>query len=310
MIISQIRIQGPSSCATNDNQVSFLAAFAVVYGLHDLRSGGKTTLFMATAYNAFQVSLQISTKVNIFSETGLGLFPRLGHILLHQGTNQIHHDVLSHARVMGVLWMISSPGRHLALSPVSLTAATSSIWKSSPCLLFPPSHIPMMWVALIRSSHHEHLPTDQPSQCCDVLHRGAHHLPLCCCRPGSCLWNSIHQGGEDSGGLKSSPILDIFSGWPTVGDCDGVGQRKAACCSSIFSNGDRFKNVRCSFKIRRFNWKRRHWKPEDSGLRSRKWPVPKKLWIVYILPPCAECKQMNLTLFEFTEVVESLYSES
>jgi len=35
-------------------QVSFLAAFAVVYGLHDLRSGGKTTLFMATAYNAFQ----------------------------------------------------------------------------------------------------------------------------------------------------------------------------------------------------------------------------------------------------------------
>ena len=103
MIFIQIRIQRASSCATYNDQVSFLAAFAVVYGLHDLRSGGKTTLLMATAYNAFQVSLQISTKVSLFSETGLGLFPRLGHILLHQGTNQIHHDVLSHARVMGVL---------------------------------------------------------------------------------------------------------------------------------------------------------------------------------------------------------------
>ena len=38
-------------------QVSFLAAFSVVYGLHDLRTGEPTTLFMATAYNAFQVRL-------------------------------------------------------------------------------------------------------------------------------------------------------------------------------------------------------------------------------------------------------------
>ena len=34
--------------------VSFLAAFAVVYGLYGLRKGEATTLFIATAYNAFQ----------------------------------------------------------------------------------------------------------------------------------------------------------------------------------------------------------------------------------------------------------------
>ena len=34
--------------------VSFLAAFAVVYGLYGLRQGKTTTLFIATAYNAFQ----------------------------------------------------------------------------------------------------------------------------------------------------------------------------------------------------------------------------------------------------------------
>ena len=43
------------SCHPNFLQASFLAAFAVVYGLYDLRTGGQTTLFMATAYNAFQV---------------------------------------------------------------------------------------------------------------------------------------------------------------------------------------------------------------------------------------------------------------
>ena len=43
-------------------KASFLAAFAVVYGLHDLRSGGQMTLFMASAYNAFQVT-QLMNKL-------------------------------------------------------------------------------------------------------------------------------------------------------------------------------------------------------------------------------------------------------
>ena len=43
-------------------KISFLASFAVVYGLHDLRSGGQTTLFMATAYNALQVRNSTTPK--------------------------------------------------------------------------------------------------------------------------------------------------------------------------------------------------------------------------------------------------------
>ena len=43
-------------------KASFLAAFAVVYGLHDLRSGGQMTLFMSTVYNAFQVT-QLMNKL-------------------------------------------------------------------------------------------------------------------------------------------------------------------------------------------------------------------------------------------------------
>ena len=37
-------------------QAAFLAAFAVVYGLYDIRISGQSTLFVSTVYNAFQVS--------------------------------------------------------------------------------------------------------------------------------------------------------------------------------------------------------------------------------------------------------------
>ena len=53
-------------------QISFLASFAVVYGLHDLRSGGQTTLFMATAYNALQVRSSLSQKVTLFQRLAWG----------------------------------------------------------------------------------------------------------------------------------------------------------------------------------------------------------------------------------------------
>ena len=57
LILWQVRetLKGGDKAYQYQNQVSFLAAFAVVYGLYDLRCGGQTTLFMATAYNAFQV---------------------------------------------------------------------------------------------------------------------------------------------------------------------------------------------------------------------------------------------------------------
>ena len=57
LLFWQVTYLDLGSCHPYFPQASFLAAFAVVYGLYDLRTGGQTTLFMATAYNAFQVLL-------------------------------------------------------------------------------------------------------------------------------------------------------------------------------------------------------------------------------------------------------------
>ena len=85
------------------NQVSFLAAFAVVYGLYDLRCGDQTTLFMATAYNAFQV--EAFSFLLSFLEAGLEFGSFLGHLCVHKGTKSpcspLTYDVMSGLRGSG-----------------------------------------------------------------------------------------------------------------------------------------------------------------------------------------------------------------
>ena len=85
------------------NQVSFLAAFAVVYGLYDLRCGDQTTLFMATAYNAFQV--EAFSFLLSFLEAGLEFGSFLGHLCMHKGTKSpcspLTYDVMSGLRGSG-----------------------------------------------------------------------------------------------------------------------------------------------------------------------------------------------------------------
>lgn len=74
-------------CKASQNQVSFLAAFAVVYGLYDMRCGDQTTLFMATAYNAFQVEPLPPFLFHLsFLEAGLEFGTFLGHLCMHKGT--------------------------------------------------------------------------------------------------------------------------------------------------------------------------------------------------------------------------------
>ena len=182
------------------NQVSFLAAFAVVYGLYDLRCGDQTTLFMATAYNAFQVeafSFHLS-----FPEAGLEFGSFLGHLCMHKGTK--------------------SPCTSLTYEVMS------GLWGSGqwfPCLVCLCSPLPPH-LLLLSHPHGDHrhvwtlrlvLPTwckfflikmastinvnvpDHHVERGDVLHWRTPHLPL---RSGHLcprLWNSFHKSGEDFG---------------------------------------------------------------------------------------------------------------
>ena len=148
----------------------------------------------------------------IFPEIGLELLSCLGYILVHKGiANKLLFVHNKRGRVMEVRSMTSSHGLPLPLSQGWPTAAIWFIWKFYPCFPSPSSLIQTTWVrslicmSQLKSASNQYTYIVDPAEHCQLLHRLPHHLPLRGGHLCSRLWDSVHQGGEDPGGL---PIVN------------------------------------------------------------------------------------------------------